>query len=515
MSAQHGGIDEPGTPRTLAQAFASCWSRPRLRSLPALGDGELELDYARLDARTDALGARLRALAPLPGQVVAIAMDRSLRAALVLLGALRAGLCPCVMEPGLAAAEVSRRLRLIGAVAIVHDREHADLVAALEPSPARALEFGDLEGLEPASRSADGVLDSTPALLLFTSGSTGQPKAVQLSQGALLNNAVGVAGHSGLDERDRLLHVMPLYHTNGLNNQLFAPLLAGSSVVLAARFRAEQMPALLERHRPTILTGVPTMFSRMLNQSFSATALAGLRFARCGSAPITEALHRSVERQLGCPLLISYGLSEATCTSTMNPPRERRIGSVGTVLAGQQVRLRRPDGSLSDVAGIEGEICIAGANLMSGYVGAADETSRSVVDGWLRTGDLGRFDADGYLYVTGRIKDVIIRGGENLSPLLIEGVIMERIAAQACCVVARADEDLGEVPVAVVVPSPGASFGAEQVMDAVREALSRIYVPRDVILAASLPENSVGKVDRKELARRVRDGIAGRVASAA
>ena len=515
MSAQHVGLDGPGAPGTLAQAFESCWSRPRLRGLPALGDGELELDYAQLDARTAGLGARLRALAPSPGQVVAIAMERSLRAALLLLGALRAGLCPCVMEPGLAAAEVSRRLRLIGAVAIVHDRAHGDLVAALEPSPARVVDFGDLECLRPVARSVDGLLGSTPALLLFTSGSTGQPKAVQLSQGALLNNAVGVAGHCGLDERDRLLHVMPLYHTNGLNNQLFAPLLAGSSVVLAPRFRAEHMPALLERHRPSILTGVPTMFSRMQGQTFSATALAGLRFARCGSAPITEALHRAVEDQLGCPLLISYGLSEATCTSTMNPPRGRRIGSVGTVLAGQQVRLRLSDASLSDDPGVEGEICIAGANLMSGYVGAADETSRSVVDGWLRTGDLGRFDADGYLYVTGRIKDVIIRGGENLSPLLIEGVIMERIAAQACCVVARADQDLGEVPVAVIVPRPGARFGAEQVMEAVREGLSRIYVPREVILADSLPENSVGKVDRKELTRRVRDGTAGRAASAA
>ena len=500
--------------RTLAQAFDARWAQAPLRRMPALGDGERELDYAELDERTAALRDGLVALAPGPGQVLAIAMERSLDSALLLLAALRAGLCPCMLEPGLAPAEVSRRLELIDAVAIVHDPAHEDLIRALGPVRARGVEFGRVESLARSGGTRLEPRETTPALLLFTSGSTGRPKAVQLSQAALLNNAVGVADHSGLDPRDRLLHVMPLYHTNGLNNQLFAPLLAGSSVALAPRFRAEHMPQWLERHRPSIVTGVPTMFSRMLGQSFSAQALAGLRFARCGSAPITEALHRAVERQLGCPLLISYGLSEATCTSTMNPPRQRRIGSVGTVLRGQQVRLRRPDGSLGDAPGVEGEICIAGANLMSGYLGAEDETSRSLVDGWLRTGDLGRFDADGYLYVTGRIKDVIIRGGENLSPLLIESVIMERVAAQACCVVARADEDLGEVPVAVVVPRPGARFGPAQVMDAVRDALARIYVPHDVILADALPENSVGKVDRKELARRVRDGTAGRGAAA-
>ncbi|KGG92630.1 hypothetical protein P367_24285, partial [Comamonas thiooxydans] len=169
--------------------------------------------------------------------------------------------------------------------------------------------------------------------------------------------------HTGLSADDRLLHTMPLHHTNGVNNQLFAPLLAGSVVVLAERFKAQDMPALMELHQPTIITGVPTMYSRMLAFDFPPAALASLRLARCGSAPITEELHRRVEEKLGVPLAVSYGLSEATCTSTMNPPLARRVGSVGTVLAGQRVFLADQNGAELKGPLEEGEICIGGPSL--------------------------------------------------------------------------------------------------------------------------------------------------------
>jgi acyl-CoA synthetase (AMP-forming)/AMP-acid ligase II len=493
-------------PSSLAQAFEQYWHARDVRDLPALTDGARTLSYADLARETGAVAANLSGRDAHPGDVVAITMARSIDAVVVLLAAIRAGLCPCVFEPKLSAQEVSARLVETGARFVVHDAEHAAFIGELDmPENARPL---DIELLKEASYfpPADVAADC-PALLLFTSGSTGRPKAVQLTQAALLNNALGVLEQSDLSSDDRLLHVMPIYHTNGVNNQLFAPLLAGSSIVFCARFRAEDMPELMTRFAPTIITGVPTMYSRMLAQDFDAASLKTLRMARCGSAPITEALHRDVEAQLGCPLVISYGLSEATCTSTLNPPTARRIGSVGRVLPGQTVQLRAADGTMTDAPDVEGEICIAGPNLMTGYLGAADATSRTVADGWLRTGDLGRFDADGYLYVTGRIKDVIIRGGENLSPLLIESVIVADADVSACCVVGRADRDLGEVPVAFVVPKDLTAMNAERVQDAVRKRLSRIYVPHDVLFVDSLPETAVGKVDRKTLAARLAAGL--------
>jgi acyl-CoA synthetase (AMP-forming)/AMP-acid ligase II len=502
--------DLPNGEESLAHAFAAYWCKPEIETLTALDDGQRSLTYAQLAAATEKVSTNLLAQGLKPADVLAIAMGRSLDAVIVLLAAIRCGLCPCVLEPKLPPEEIDERLTLVGAKGLVFDSANSELVQALKlnlGSSVLAIDITQLSNSFDDTAPEQNVDAQSPALLLFTSGSTGRPKAVELTQRALLNNALGVIERTGLSAQDRLLHVMPIYHTNGVNNQLFAPLLAGATIIFAERFRAEDMPALLEQHRPTIITGVPTMYSRMLSQSFNPAALASLRIARCGSAPITEALHREVEAKLGCPLVVSYGLSEATCTSTMNPPHARRIGSVGTVLRAQSVQLRQADGAMTNAPGVEGEICIAGQNVMTGYLGAEDATARTVSDGWLRTGDLGRFDEDGYLYVTGRIKDVIIRGGENLSPLLIENVIVSETHVQACCVVGKPDHDLGEVPVAVIVAGSDSSLQAQDILDSVRRKLSRIYVPHEVYFVDALPETAVGKVDRKSLAGLVRDGL--------
>jgi acyl-CoA synthetase (AMP-forming)/AMP-acid ligase II len=482
---------------TLAHAFATVWGFDTLQTRAALTDGTQTFTYRALDVFTTRLAAGFSARGIAHGSAIAVTMERSLDALLVILSAVRAGLCPCVMEPGLATAELAARLEAIDARWTVYDAAHAPLAAQMIGG-VTAVPFATLASSD--TPAAENAIDpATRALLLFTSGSTGRPKVVQLTQSALLNNAVGVIEHSRLSSRDRLLHTMPIYHTNGLNNQLFAPLLVGATVIFAERFRASEMPGLLARHRPTIITGVPTMYSRMLEQQFDRRSLAALRMARCGSAPITNELHAQVEALLGCELVVSYGLSEATCTSTMNPPDARRIGSVGTTLRGQRVQLREADGCMTDEAGREGEICIAGPTLMSGYLGAEDESSLAISAGWLRTGDMGCFDADGYLYITGRIKDVIIRGGENLSPAQIESAVTADQRVAACCVVRQAHRDLGEVPVAFVVMKSGARMCEDEVRDAVRTRLSRIYVPQQVIFIESLPETRMGKVDRKAL----------------
>lgn len=500
---------------SLTLACHARWTSDDFATRPALihDDGALTrvITYAELAERVGRLAAALHAQGMARGALVALAMERSVDQVLALFAALWAGACPCPLEPGLARDEVDARLASVGIDVLLHDAAHAPLA---ERQTVRTLAFGQLD----ASATAlapwhDAALDTADrALLLFTSGSTGRPKGVLLTHGNLLSNVAGIVPHTGLTADDRLLHVMPLYHTNGLNNQLFAPWLVGASVVLAGRFKADAMPALMERHRPTLITGVPTMYARMLPLDFTPAGLAALRMARCGSAPITPELHRRIETKLGCPLVVSYGLSEATCTSTMNPPGQRKIGTVGTVLAGQQVRLLEPNGPAEMPPGAEGEICIGGPNLMAGYLGAdtkiADDANRAVRDGWLRTGDLGRFDEDGYLSVTGRLKDVIIRGGENLSPLLIESVIVEEDGVAACCVVGQPHADLGEVPVAFVTPRPGAALDAAKIGERVRQRLSRIYQPHAVFFVERLPETAVGKVDRKTLAKRAKERLA-------
>lgn len=483
---------------TLMAEFERLWRQPDWAPRPAMVTADETLTYADLYRRVGQMAGGLRAAGVAPGCRVAVAMERSLAQVLAILGVMAAGACPCPLEPRVSAEETARRMAAVGLAWMLSDEANLGTAQGCGLAAGRLLQAAET-AQGPQDWSAAGVAPQSPGLLLFTSGSTGKPKGVLLSHLGLANNARGVLAHTGLTPADRLLHVMPLHHTNALNNQIFTPLLAGATVVLAGRYRADDMPGLLAAFRPSIITGVPTMYARMLELSFDPASLAGLRFARCGSAPITEALHRRIEAFLGCPLVVSYGLSEATCTSTMNPPAARRVGTVGTVLAGQDVSLRLPDGSRA-APGAEGEICIAGDSLMLGYLGV-DGTDAGAPS-LLRTGDLGRFDEQGYLTITGRIKDVIIRGGENISPALIEGVVAGLPGVAACCVVGAPDEDLGEAPVIFVQRSGAAAPDAAGIRAEVLARLGRIYVPREVLWMERLPENAVGKVDRKALARR-------------
>ncbi|UAN04770.1 class I adenylate-forming enzyme family protein [Achromobacter mucicolens] len=483
---------------TVVAAFARLWDQPEWAARPALVTAEETVTYADLRRRVGQAAGGLRAAGVAPGDYVGVAMERSLAQVLAILGVMAAGACPCPLEPRLSVEETARRVAAVGLTWMLADSDNADTARGCGLPAARVLDAAKIAQGGQDWSGAD-VAPAAPGLLLFTSGSTGNPKGVLLSHRGIVNNARGVLAHTGLTPGDRLLHVMPLHHTNALNNQIFTPLLAGASVALAGRFRAQDMPGLLAAFRPTIITGVPTMYARMLELTFDPDSLTGLRFARCGSAPITEALHRRIEAFLGCPLVVSYGLSEATCTSTMNPPAARRVGSVGTVLEGQDVSLRLPDGSLAP-AGAEGEICIAGDSLMLGYLGV--DSADAGAPRLLRTGDLGRFDPQGYLMITGRIKDVIIRGGENISPALIEGVVTGMPGVAACCVVGAPDDDLGETPVIFVQGNGDCPPDAAAIQAEVLARLGRIYVPRDVIWVDRLPENAVGKVDRKALARQ-------------
>jgi malonyl-CoA/methylmalonyl-CoA synthetase len=488
----------------LVAGFRHTWNDPQRAARPALADELHSWTYAQLYETVGRRAGALRAAGVRRGDRVALAMERSAELAVAILAVIVAGGCPCPLEPKLGTEETQRRARVARFDWVLADAAHRHDALFAQLAPKGLLAADALPAA--AAYWASDIEPQDEGFLLFTSGSSGRPKGVLQNHGGMLANAVGVIAHSALGPADRLLHVMPLHHTNGVNNQLLAPLLAGASVVLAARFRAEQMPELMLRHRPTIFTGVPTMYARMLPLEFPRQSLASLRLLRCGSAPITEELHRRIEAKFGLPLVISYGLSEATCTSTMNPPQARRIGSVGTVLHGQEVFLRTADGRRLSEAGQEGEICIAGPALMTGYLEEGGEgVARSSGD-ILRTGDLGRFDADGYLSITGRLKDVIIRGGENLSPNLIEEALATVTGVASCCVVARAHADLGEVPVAFIVrqqDARGRLVDDEGLGAAVLSRLSRIHQPAQYFFVDSLPENATGKIDRKQLRERV------------
>ncbi|GJE71475.1 class I adenylate-forming enzyme family protein [Methylorubrum podarium] len=456
--------------------------------------GPATVTYAELARLIDGYAAGIRDWGIERGAKVGLIAPKSVAAIAAYFGAMQAGACVCFIEPGLAPEVVAEQAQTVGMRHLVVDESLIDRFADRSPESPSVRGFSTLNG--GGAFIDDGLGSDDSAMLLFTSGSTGRPKGVVLRHGSLICNADGVLRHTGTNPRDRLLHVMPLYHTNGVNNQLIVPFLAGASLILHDRFRPETAIESLRNDGPTYMTGVPTIYARMLPHLEPGERFATLRFLRCGSAPITPTLHQQIEDAFGVPLLVSYGLSEATCTSTMNPPEHRKIGTIGTVLSGQTVRLFDPATNAEVAHGSEGEIRISGPALMSGYLGS---TEQPIVDGWLRTGDLGRFDADGFLSITGRIKDVIIRGGENISPALIERHLTTHPAVRDCCVVGAPDADLGEVPVAFVVLKEGERLDEPALKAFVKGSLARIYVPAEIRGIDVLPTNSVGKTDRKAL----------------
>jgi acyl-CoA synthetase (AMP-forming)/AMP-acid ligase II len=453
-----------------------------------------DVSYAELGALIDGYASGALLAGVQRGEIVGIVASRGVEAVALFLGLMQAGGCASFMEPKLSADALRTRMNAVGMKRLLVDPAHAGLADGIREAGFDVTASATL--LQRRHRDFPALSSGDLAMVQFTSGSTGQPKGVPLTHGNLLSNAHGVLDRTGVTPADRLLHVMPLHHTNGINNQVIVPLIAGAHIVLADRFSTEKIEEQIAELRITYMTGVPTMYSRILPHLQDRSKLATLRFLRCGSAPITVALHEQIEAAFGVPLVVSYGLSEATCTSTMNPPAARRVGSVGTVLAGQEVKLFNPGSDHESAPDTEGEIRIAGPSVMSGYIGEDEQPLRN---GWLCTGDLGRFDADGYLSVTGRIKDVIIRGGENLSPQLIESVLVQHSAVRACCVVGMPHADLGEVPVAFVTLHEGTAAKDSELMAFVGERLSRIYIPAQVRVVDALPENSVGKVDRKAL----------------
>jgi acyl-CoA synthetase (AMP-forming)/AMP-acid ligase II len=337
------------------------------------------------------------------------------------------------------------------------------------------------------------------AFLIFTSGTTGRPKGVMLSHRNVLANTAQVAERTGLAPADRVLHVMPLFHANGLMNNTILPLRAGASIVLRPRFDVAEFWSVVESFRPTYFTAVPTAFSRLMDAWDGHGETSSLRFVRSGAAPMTPTLQRVVEERLGVPVVVSYGLSEATCTCTMNPAGwGRRVGAAGLALVGEVVSVfDSEDQPLS--LGKVGEVVVRGPNVMAGYFNEPEATAQALRSDWLHTGDMGYFDADGFLFLTDRKKDLIIRGGENISPREVEEVLLAFPAVAEAAVVGAVDREWGEEVVAFLVPRTGRDLVVDELQNFCRERLARFKVPRRIQVVSALPLTSVGKVDKARL----------------
>jgi acyl-CoA synthetase (AMP-forming)/AMP-acid ligase II len=298
--------------------------------------------------------------------------------------------------------------------------------------------------------------------------------------------------------------VLPLFHVNGIMASVVSPLVAGGSTVIAPRIDPATFWDLVERLRPTFFSAVPTIYAMLTAQPADVRPdTSSLRYVICGAAPMPVEAIRDFEDRYGVPIVEGYGLSECTVVATANPlSGPRKPGTVGLPLRGQHVRVIDAVDALLP-AGQSGEVAVQGPNVMRGYLGKPEETARTLRGGWLHTGDVGRFDEDGYLVLVDRLKDMIIRGGENIYPKEIEEVLYGHPLVLEAAVVGRPHSVYGEEPVAFVALRPGAAAEPDALIEHCRRSLARFKVPRAVYIEDSLPKNPVGKIAKPSLRRRL------------
>jgi len=345
---------------------------------------------------------------------------------------------------------------------------------------------------------------SSPAMLMYTSGTTGMPNGVLLSHANMIHASSAVASAHGLTENDRVLSSLPLYHINGQCIATVAPLVAGGSIVMPHRFSVSQWWPLVERYRPTWLNVVPTIIAYLLHgpdlTPAQTEACKHVRFVRSASAPLPPEQHRAFESRFGISILEGLGLTECASVAFANPlDRERRkIGSIGTPL-GVEARVVAPDGTvLGD--GQHGEIQVRGDNVMLGYFRASEGTANAVnAEGWLATGDLGYRDADGFYFITGRLKELIIKGGENIAPREIDEALLRHPAVLEGAAVGVPDEKYGQEILACVVVKPQFVLTEMELRAHCERELGRYKTPKFLRFVAELPKGPSGKVQRLKL----------------
>lgn len=447
------------------------------------------------------IAALLKSSGLQPGDRVAVQVEKSLRALELYLGTVAAGGVFLPLNTAYTAAEVSYFLNDATPTIVVCDPARQAEIAPLAPS-AEVFSL-DIAGngtlsdalsdeiVHPEPRSADDL-----AAILYTSGTTGRSKGAMLSHDNLYSNSAVLKDYWRFTEDDTLIHALPIFHTHGLFVATNIALLAGATLHFMQRFDAaailEAMPC------ATALMGVPTFYTRLLaDPRLTKERAAQMRLFVSGSAPLLVETHEQWEARTGHRILERYGMTE-TNMNTSNPyDGTRRAGTVGFPLPGVELRVMGADGPLP--AGEIGTLEVRGANVFKGYWQMPEKTAEELrADGWFVTGDLGFVDAEGYVSIVGRGKDLIITGGFNVYPKEVEAVIDELSGVLESAVIGVPHPDFGEAVVAVVVPNAEGAT-PEQVADICAAQLAKFKQPKKVLMLPELPRNTMGKVQKKAL----------------
>jgi malonyl-CoA/methylmalonyl-CoA synthetase len=479
-------------------------------------DGE-RYTYGALDHESARYAQLLGALGLKRGERVVVQVEKSPAALFFYLACLRAGLIYVPLNTAYRDLELEHFLDDAEPALVVCAPERLDAMRALTAARGIAnvhtLDAAGRGSLCDTARGCKPRADVEPvdaddiAVILYTSGTTGRPKGAMISHRNLAANALTLHQAWGFRDGDVLLHALPIFHIHGLFVACHTALLNASSILFLPKFDADSVIALLPR--ATVFMGVPTYYTRLLAEpTFNADVCRNMRLFTCGSAPLLPQTFHEFQERTGHTILERYGMTE-TGMNTSNPlDGARRPGTVGPPLPGVQVRIvDKQDHDLP--AGETGQLLVKGANVFKGYWRLPEKTAEEfTADGYFRTGDLARRDADGYVAIVGRAKDLIISGGFNIYPKEIEGYLDKLDGVLESAVIGAPHPDFGEVVIAVIVRKPeGATLTEAGVIATLKSQIAGFKVPKRVFFTDVLPRNTMSKVQKNQLRERFSAGL--------
>ena len=474
---------------------------------------ESRITYSSLKEISDRVANGLRETGLKKGDRVILFMPKSIEQVVIYIGIQKVGAISVILNPGFKRDEMDYFLKDTDAkMAIVGKREEALIRSIDERRPILPVETetpftkGKLFPSSPAQILLGEGSPNDPAVLIYTSGTTGQPKGAILTQQNLIQDAKNIIQIWEMRERDVLCHALPLFHVHGLCFALHTSLIAGLKIVMMDEFSSENVIDILSNQKGelacTMFMGVPTMYVKMIEKMEGRSRdFHHIRLLASGSAPLLPKDFEGIKEVFGREPVEREGMSE-TGMNFSNPLRGiKKAGSVGLPLPNVEVRIVNPETFEDLKSGDVGEIWLKGPNVTPGYWEKPQETETAFVNGWFRTGDLGKKDEDGYYYITDRLKHIIISGGENISPKEIESVLDRHQKILESCVIGVPDEKWGEKVVAAIVLKPGANLKTKEIEDYCKGHLLDWKCPKEIFLLEELPRNRMGKVMKEEVAK--------------
>jgi long-chain acyl-CoA synthetase len=336
-----------------------------------------------------------------------------------------------------------------------------------------------------------------PALYLYTSGTTGKPKGVILTHDNLLANVESCQRAGDFGSRDGFLCLLPFFHTYAITGTFLLPLLSGSKMVLVDRFHPVKVLGLIQQHKVSVFLAIPSMY-RVLAATDGKFDFSSVRFPISGGEPLPNATAEAFEKRFKVPIYEGYGQTEAAPVVTLNRPGARKPGTIGPAVPGVEVAIWDDQNRVLP-PGHVGEIMVRGRNVMQGYHRLPEETAKAIANGWLHTGDLGKLDAEGFVTITGRKKELIISAGENIYPREIEEALVQHPKVKEVAVIGIKDDVRGEVPKAFVIPHEGTTIDEKELRAFCRENLANYKVPKYFELVSDLPRTPTGKILKRML----------------